>query len=53
MNKIITNVNSNGKYHGYQEWYTDRLSFRGNFKNDSWIGYGEYHNGKETIYEIR
>ena len=56
--KEITNYNSKGDYHGYQqwygyqEWYTDRLSFRGNYKNNERIGYTEYHGTKQTRFNI-
>jgi hypothetical protein len=55
MKKDIRNHNSKGECHGYQEVYyvNGKLSFRGNFKNGSGIGYFEMHHSKLTDYCIR
>ena len=54
MNKDITNTNSKGQYHGYQEWYCyDKLILKANYKNDNPIGYHEIHFNKITRYYIR
>jgi len=55
MNKDIININDKGQYHGYQEWYNinNKLSFRGNRKNDEPIGYCEHHKWTETNYYIK
>jgi len=53
--KEIRNYNNKHNYHGYQEWYygfSNLLTLRGNYKNDSRIGYVERHNWKITIYYI-
>ena len=42
--KEITNINQKGEYHGYQERYSptsNKLWYRGNYKNDEQIGYVE------------
>lgn len=56
MNKDITNYNSKGEWHGYQERYWDKecntLWYRTNYKNGSLIGYEEYHLIKQTRYYI-
>ena len=50
----ITNTNSKGQYHGYQERYwSDKLGYRTNYKNDKFIGYHEIHFNKITRYYIR
>ena len=44
--KEISNINQKGENHGYQEWYTptsNKLWYRGNYKNDEEIGYVEYN----------
>ena len=52
----ITNYNSKGEWHGYQERYMDKkcntLWYRGNTKNNDSIGYEEYHLIKQTRYYI-
>jgi len=54
-NKYITNSNTKGEFHGYQELYlvNGDLSFRGNFKNGRLIGYSERHAYKQTRYYIK
>ena len=51
----ITNTNYKGQYHGYQERYwSDKLGYRTNYKNDKFIGYQEvYYSSEITIYYIR
>ena len=50
----ITNKNSRGQYHGYQESYNkDKLWYRGKYINDKRIGHSEYHWCKITIFHIR
>ncbi len=52
--KDIDPTDKNGKYHGYQEWYSlDDIWVRGVFKNDDEIGYLEDHITNETIFYIR
>ncbi len=44
MIKNIKNKNNKYQSHGYQQWYTpftNKLRFRGNYKNDKPIGYTE------------
>ena len=62
MKEDIINKNSNGEYHGYQEWYLrDKIYYRGIRKNDNRIGYTEWfriglterYDGKETNFYIR
>ncbi len=54
MKKTIINYNHKSTRHGYQEWYWfDELTLRGNYKNDSRIGYVERHELKETTFYIR
>ena len=49
----IRNKNSKGEYHDYQEWYYyKKLWYRGKYKNNIKIGYGESHTWKETIFYI-
>jgi hypothetical protein len=49
----ILHFNKNGKFHGYQEWYSlDDIWLRGVFKNDDEIGYLEDHITNETIFYI-
>lgn len=51
--KDIDPTDKNGKYHGYQEWYSlDDIWVRGVFKNDDEIGYLEDHITNETIFYI-
>ena len=47
------NRNYKGQLHGYHQLYRGKLLYRANWKNDRWIGYGEYHSGKETYFYIR
>ena len=51
----MTNYNSKGQFHGYQEryHYDNKLMVRGNSKNGLDVGYQEWHNVKETEYYIR
>jgi len=54
--KNIYNYNTKNELHGYQNWYfrdSNKLYFRGNYKNDRYIGYNESHNWKITRYNIR
>ena len=52
--KYITNSNTKGELHGYQEWYYyGVLTYRGNNKNSFDIGYNEYHSIFETNYYIK
>jgi hypothetical protein len=54
--KNITNKNSKGESHGYQEVYYNTnniISFRGNRKKGNPIGYAEYHGSKRTRYYIK
>lgn len=53
MSKNIVNKNTIGDYHGYQEWYSDRLFYRCIYKNGDQIGYEEWHNAKQTNFYIR
>jgi len=49
----ITNYNSKGQLHGYQELYNVYgLFYRGNWKNKNQIGYHEWHNSKIIRYFI-
>jgi hypothetical protein len=49
----ITNYNSKHEFHGYQELYSGRLYYRGNYKNGKCIGYEEYLYSEETNFYIR
>ena len=51
--KNIQNYNSKDQHHGYQEWYIGIMIFRGNFKNDIKIGYGESHYNTKTYFHIQ
>jgi hypothetical protein len=53
--KEITNINSKGEFHGYQQWYWDGdgLIYRGNYKNYLRIGYTEWYNIYQTRYHIK
>lgn len=53
--KNITNYNSKGEYHGYQEWYSNskNILIRSNYKNHKPIGYEEYPYSKRTNFYIR
>lgn len=53
MNKDIITQNSKNQYHGYQEWYSNTLYYRGNTKNNESIGYTEYNRAKQTNFYIR
>jgi hypothetical protein len=51
--KTIRNHNKKGQQHGYQERYWDnKLSYRGNTKNNKSIKYTEYHLVKRTRFYI-
>lgn len=55
MNKnSIEPIDSKGKFHGYQEWYSRNkgLAYRGKRKIYSPIEYNEWHILKETKYYI-
>ena len=42
--KDIDPINTNGEFHGYQEWYSNnKLWVRGNQKNGLHVGYRERH----------
>lgn len=52
----IRNKNGAGQYHGYQQSHMlNTIAFRGTYKNNSNIGYTEWHNGKvpKIIYFIQ
>ena len=50
----IIKTNSKGQYHDYQERYwSGKLQYRTNYKNDKFIGYNEIHFTKITRYYIR
>jgi len=52
----ITNKNSQGEYHGYQQGclnYLNELTYRGTYKRHAAIGYHEYHGMEETYYYVR
>lgn len=52
--KNITNTNTKGQWHGYQECYVNgKIWVRGNRKNGQFIGYGEYHSSLSTRFFIR
>jgi len=52
--KDIEETDSNGLYHGYQEWYMyGKLSSRLLMKHGDEIGYEEYHGAKSTNFYIR
>ena len=54
MNKEIKNINDKGLYHGYQQWFiNNKHRLRGNFKNNSMVGYLEYHYFNKTIFFIK
>ena len=51
--KTIRNHNKKGQQHGYQERYWDnKLSYRGNMKNNESIKYTEYHLVNRTRFYI-
>ena len=56
-NKDINPINNNGKYHGYQEWYTKdcKLYLRVTMKHGQSLGYEEWHftSEFETNYHIK
>jgi hypothetical protein len=56
MKKEIKNHNQKGENHGYQQWYaptSNKLWYRGNYKNDEQIGYVESNwKGIEGIGDI-
>jgi len=49
----ITQMNTKDEYHGYQEWYWDKIWLRGVYKHGDEIGYKENHRVKLTIFSIR
>ena len=53
--KDINNFNSKGERNGYQVWYEayDKLYYRGKYKNNEFIGYGEHHFAKQTEFYIK
>jgi hypothetical protein len=56
INKTIINKNNKYQTHGYQEWYTpftNKLRFRGNYKNGKVIAYHEYHGSIKTLFYIK
>jgi hypothetical protein len=55
----IEETDSNGYYHGYQEWYDyDELLYRGNYKHGVEIGYSELNvninkqTSQQTLFHI-
>ena len=48
-------LDSNGKWHGYQEWYNiyGQLRLRVLMKHGAEIGYEEYHGTKSTSFYIK
>ena len=56
MRKDITNCNSKGQFHGYQElyWFTGDLLSRHNYKNNQVAGFREYYNWiNGTLHSLR
>jgi len=58
MKQDIINTNNKGQPHGYQEWhhyhyYNDEIRFRGNYKNNTHLGYIEWHSAEQTQYHIK
>ena len=60
MKETIMNYNSNGEFHGYIQYYyqgydNDKklLLYRGNFKNNLYIGYVERYSARHTLFNIR
>lgn len=55
MKNSIRNTNSKGEKHGYQEWYSsdNKLTLRGNWKNNKEIGCEEWHRYKVTNFYIK
>ena len=58
MKKEIDPLNEKYQWHGYKEWYwttTNKLRFRGCYKNGKRIGYMEWHksNFNYTKFYIR
>lgn len=51
--KDIDPKNSKGHYHGYQQWYWNKLWVRANYKNGNMIGYEEDHGIKKTNFHIK
>lgn len=57
----IEPIDSNGQWHGYQEWYYDgfdrgtigEICYRCNFKHGKEIGYEEWHSNYENNFHIR
>jgi len=58
-NKDIDPIDSNNRFHGYQQWnYSGKLLLRGKFIHGRNIGYTEYHgnthnNNKKCIFFIK
>ena len=53
MNKDITNKNDKDEWHGYrQRYWSDKLWYRGKWKNHNPIGYLEDHHVKLTNFYI-
>jgi hypothetical protein len=56
MKENILPQNSKGEEHGYYECYNynkTKLAYRCVYKNGELIGYDEYHEEKETNFNIR
>ena len=51
--KDIAPKNAKGQYHGYQEWYWNKLWVRVNYKYGSESGYEEDHWSKKTNFHIK
>ena len=53
--KEIKSVDTKGKLHGYQEWYSiyGKIRLRCIMKHDVEIGYEEWHDWDETNYYIK
>ena len=51
----INSFDSDGKKHGYQEWYwsNGQIWYRCVMKHNLEFGYEEWHNNKETNFYIR
>ena len=58
MKTDISNYNTKGKLHGYQEGYYStnnltKISYRATYKNNLHVGYSEWHGMQETIFCIK
>jgi len=53
--KVIAPYDSNGKNHGYHEWYNvnGEIWYRGTYKHGLEIGYEEWFNVRATSFYIR